>query len=186
MNNRLLKTFCATWLGASLAACGSTQGEETPAGPAKEADVQSALARFQEARVVGSVDGEPFAIEGQLGKVPQLSALRARDNAGAEVREALGDIAPVFRLSEGDLLFRRASVDAQGHRHLRFQQLQDGLPVVGGELLVHVNQQRHHHAGHPQARRGRRRHGRCARGHELRAAGRHLQLLPDALRPRLV
>jgi vibriolysin len=154
LRNRLLRTFCAAWLGASLAACGSTQGEESPAIPSKDADIQSALARIPGARVVGSDALGPYAIEGRLGQAPRLSAMRARSEPAAEVRESLGLIAPVFRLSDGELLFRRETVDAQGHRHLRFQQSRLGRPVVGGELVLHQDTEGVLYAANGSARGG--------------------------------
>jgi vibriolysin len=139
MSKRLLKAVCAAWLGASLAACGSTQEQEAPVLPAKDADIQSALARFQRARVVANTEeGVPFYIEGRLGEVPRLSEQRAREDGDA-ARVAINDIAPAFRLNGDDLVFRKSSVDSQGHQHLRFQQTLNGFKVVGGELILHVN-----------------------------------------------
>ncbi|XXF80541.1 M4 family metallopeptidase [Myxococcaceae bacterium GXIMD 01537] len=154
MSNQFLKTFAAAALGASLAACGTTQGEEAPVVPSKDADIQSALARFQEARVVGSTDGVPYYIEGRLGRVSQVSAQRARNEPGDAARAALGDIAPAFRLSDADLSFQRATTDAQGNQHLRFQQLKDGLPVVGGQLLLHLDRDGNIFAANGSARDG--------------------------------
>ena len=139
MSNRLLKAVCAAWLGASLAACGSMQEEAAPVLLAKDADIRSALARFEQARVVANTEeGVPYFIEGRLGEVSRLSEQRARAD-GEAAREALGDIAPAFRLDSGDLVFRKRSVDGQGHQHLRFQQTLNGLKVVGGELVLHAD-----------------------------------------------
>ena len=61
MSNRVLKAVCAAWLGASLAACGSTQDEAVQAQSAKDADIRSAMARFEKARVVANTDeGVPY------------------------------------------------------------------------------------------------------------------------------
>ena len=67
-----------------------------------------------------------------------MSALSARE-AGDAVRVALNNIAPAFRLSGNDLVLKKSSVDAQGRRHLRYQQTLNGLKVVGGELILHVD-----------------------------------------------
>ncbi|MBN1209954.1 MAG: peptidase M4, partial [Myxococcaceae bacterium] len=139
LSNRVLKTFCAAWLGASLAACGSVQEEPQQVLPSKDADIKSALARFDEAQVLGSTDGVPFFIKGRLGQAPRISEQRARQEGDA-VRVAMNEIAPAFRLNGDDLLFRKASVDPQGNRHLRFQQTLNGHKVVGGELILHVDQ----------------------------------------------
>ncbi len=136
MSNRYLRTFCAAWLGASLAACGSMQEGEAPVQGGDDADIQSALARIKGAQVLGSDEGVPYAVRGQFGRAVQAQgALRSQP----DVREALSLVAPVFRLNAQDLVFRRGTVDAQGHQHLRFQQTKNGLRVVGGELVVHVD-----------------------------------------------
>jgi len=155
MSSRLLKAVCAAWLGASLAACGSTQEQQAPMLPAKDADIQSALARFQQARVVANTEeGVPFYIEGRLGEVPRFSEQRAREDGDA-ARLAINDIAPAFRLNGNDLVFRKSSVDSQGHQHLRFQQTLNGLKVVGGELILHVNPEGLVYAANGSAHGGR-------------------------------
>ncbi|HZH76380.1 MAG TPA: peptidase M4, partial [Archangium sp.] len=94
MSNRLSRVFCAAWLGASLVACGSMQEGETPVSAGDDSDIQSALARIQGARVVGSDDGVPYAVQGRLGRAAPVQGLLAR-SAGVDVREALGLVAPV-------------------------------------------------------------------------------------------
>jgi vibriolysin len=138
--NRVLRTFCAAWLGASLAACGSTAevNEEAVRAGEKDVELQAALARFKDVRVLGSEQGVPFAVSGKLGRVQapgMVSELRAND----AVRAALEDIAPVFRVSAEELTLKRTSQDSRGHQYLRFQQVRNGMEVVGGELLLHVD-----------------------------------------------
>ncbi|HYO53869.1 M4 family metallopeptidase [Archangium sp.] len=155
MANRLMRTVCVAWLGASLAACGSTAevNEEAVQAGQKDVDVQAALARFKDVRVVGSEGGVPYAVTGKLGRLSPagtLSELRAND----ELREAVTDIAPVFRVSGEDLVLKRSTVDEQGHRHLRFQQTLNGLRVVGGELIVHADSAGNIYAVNGSARTG--------------------------------
>ncbi len=153
MSNRYLRTFCAAWLGASLAACGSMQEGEAPVQGGDDADIQSALARIKGAQVLGSDEGVPYAVRGQFGRAVQAQgALRSQP----DVREALSLVAPVFRLDAQDLVFRRATVDAQGHQHLRFQQTKNGLRVVGGELVVHVDAAGNVYAANGSAKDGSR------------------------------
>ncbi|WNG33329.1 peptidase M4 [Archangium violaceum] len=153
--NRVLRTFCVAWLGASLAACGSTAevNEEAVRAGDKDVDIQAALARFKDVRIVGSEAGVPYAVTGKLGRLSAagaVSELRARD----ELRQVVTDIAPAFRVSGEDLVFKRASVDAQGHRHLRFQQTLNGLRVVGGELVLHADGEGLIYAANGSARTG--------------------------------
>ncbi|WP_233166364.1 M4 family metallopeptidase [Archangium sp. Cb G35] len=150
MSNRFVRTFCVAWLGASLAACGSMQEGEAPVQGGDDADIQAALARIQGARVLGTDDGVPYAVKGQFGRASQAAGLRAQP----DVRGALSLVAPVFRLDENDLVFRRATVDAQGHQHLRFQQTKNGLRVVGGELVMHVDAAGNVYAANGSARDG--------------------------------
>ncbi|KFA91942.1 M4 family metallopeptidase [Archangium violaceum] len=150
MSNRFVRTFCVAWLGASLAACGSMQEGEAPVQGGDDADIQAALARVQGARVLGTDDGVPYAVKGQFGRASQAAGLRAQP----DVRGALSLVAPVFRLNENDLVFRRATVDAQGHQHLRFQQTKNGLRVVGGELVMHVDAAGNVYAANGSARDG--------------------------------
>jgi vibriolysin len=139
LGHQFWKTFCAAWLGTSLVACGPLrEAEEQPVLPSEYADVQAALGRFAEVQVLGTANGVPYFIQGQLGQVPQGSTQRSGEDSEA-VRAALRNIAPVFQLRVQDLVFQRATVDAQGNRHLRFQQTLHGLRVVGGELRLHVD-----------------------------------------------
>jgi vibriolysin len=139
LGNRFWKLFCVAWLGTSLVACGSSGETEEPSVPSgMHADVQSALSRFAEIQVLGTTNGVPYFIQGELGQVPPVSTQRSGEDSEA-VRAALRNIAPVFELKSQDLVFWRATVDAGGHRHLRFQQTLHGLRVVGGELRLHVD-----------------------------------------------
>ncbi|WNG14137.1 peptidase M4 [Cystobacter fuscus] len=141
MTNRILRIFCMTWLGVSLAACGSkeTVNEEAVRAGDKDVDIQAALSRFKDVRVVGSEAGVPYAVTGRLGK---LSSAGRLDAAGVkdELREVMAHLAPIFRVDGGDLVLHRSRVDERGHQHLRFQQTLRGLRVVGGELVLHVDE----------------------------------------------
>ncbi|WNG62985.1 peptidase M4 [Archangium gephyra] len=126
------------------------QEGEAPVQGGDDADIQAALARIQGARVLGTDDGVPYAVKGQFGHASQAAGLRAQP----DMRGALSLVAPVFRLNENDLVFRRATVDAQGHQHLRFQQTKNGLRVVGGELVMHVDAAGNVYAANGSARDG--------------------------------
>ncbi|HEX8435240.1 MAG TPA: peptidase M4, partial [Archangium sp.] len=128
------------WLGASLAACGSTTevNEEAVRAGEKDVDIQAALAKFKDVRVVGSEAGVPYMVTGKLGRLPavgSVSAQRAKD----ELRTTAESVSPVFRVSGEELTFKRASTDARGHQFLRFQQVHNGLEVIGGEMLLHAD-----------------------------------------------
>ncbi len=110
-----------------LAAC-EVDNSQVPEGMPKSdaaadslGDVQAALAALPSAQVVGSHDdGVPFMLKGSL------------DNASG-----LQGIAAAFRLNATDLVMKRSTVDEQGNSHIRYGQTKNGLPVIGGELIVH-------------------------------------------------
>ncbi|MBJ6762617.1 M4 family metallopeptidase [Myxococcaceae bacterium JPH2] len=135
MDHRYWKVLGMAWLGLSLAACGDEAPRAKP-GTSGE-DIRSALGALGGAKVLGTqVEGViPDTIRGELAHVERG---RAGLSAEQSLAPALAAVAPVFRLSPKDLVFRKASTDAQGNEHLRYQQTKNGLEVVGGNLLVHV------------------------------------------------
>jgi Zn-dependent metalloprotease len=158
--NLTLRAFCVAWLGASLVACGSVEEHGgVPEGAQKDTEVWSALSQLEGVGVLDS-DGEvPSYIRGRLGKVSSTVAaqLMRRDAAAsAEVRSALEHVAPVFRLSAEELVFKRSSTDVRGHQFLRFQQVHQGLEVIGGELLLHVDTEGNVYAANGTVRGGQR------------------------------
>ncbi|WP_240486549.1 M4 family metallopeptidase [Hyalangium minutum] len=103
-------------------------------------DVQSALAALPSARVLGThANGVPYMLDGRLGTASGSVQGLAGLNASDQVSQALASIAPAFRLNASDLAVRRVRTDEQGVTHIRYAQLKNGLPVVGEELILHVN-----------------------------------------------
>ncbi|WP_228530869.1 MULTISPECIES: M4 family metallopeptidase [Myxococcaceae] len=106
------------------------------------AEVQSALSALPSAQVVDvGVRGVPTFLRGDLGQADQTIASFGQSNAPARVGTSLQRIAPVFRLRAEDLVVRGVQQDELDFTHLRYQQTKNGLPVVGGELIVHVNKE---------------------------------------------
>jgi Zn-dependent metalloprotease len=119
--------LAAALLALPLAACEVDNSQLPEGAPKADAaadslgDVQAALAALPSAQVAGSHDdGVPFMIKGSL------------DNASG-----LQGIAAAFRLQATDLVMKRSTVDEQGNTHIRYGQTKNGLPVVGGELIIH-------------------------------------------------
>ncbi|XXF78894.1 M4 family metallopeptidase [Myxococcaceae bacterium GXIMD 01537] len=144
MTNRLLKTFCAAWLGLAFAGCDTAVDTEGTGdiGATEEkdsfADVQSALSAMDGARVVDShKDGTPYFIKGNLGRVSNVGSLSAR-SGGDGASMALSLIAPAFRLNAQDLVFKRGTTDSEGNQHLRYAQTKNGIEVKFAELVLHV------------------------------------------------
>lgn len=142
VRNRIIAALLAT---LPLAACEMADPETAAPGTEKVdelaiGDVQSALAALPSARVLGAHDnGIPYMIDGRLGQasapVQGLTGLKASD----QVSQALVGIASAFRLNASDLAVRRSRTDELGVTHIRYAQLKNGLPVVGEELILHVN-----------------------------------------------
>jgi len=158
VRNRIL----AALLALPFAACVVEGSDETlventdGVGTLSPADVKAALSAIPEAHVLGThEDGVvPFMVRGDFGSAGQsLRGLSARD-ANARVGDALHRIAPVFRLRAGDLVVKSTRVDEQGHTHIRYAQTKNGLPVVGHELVVHVDQDGRVYAANGSARDG--------------------------------
>jgi vibriolysin len=139
LSNKILKTFCAAWLGLTFTGCATEEQvaaeEVTSISDERDGtDIQQALTSLGNVTVLANQkDGvTPAFIKGDLGRMS--AGLRAGDE-----REVARQIAPVFRMRAEDLVFKRASKDAQGHTYLRYGQTKNGLPVMGAELILFVN-----------------------------------------------
>ncbi|WP_224364820.1 M4 family metallopeptidase [Hyalangium versicolor] len=155
VRNRIVAALLAT---LPLAACEMADPESAAPGTQKVeeleiADVQSALAALPSARVVGAHDnGVPYMISGQLGTAKPavgLTLVASHDR----VAQSLPSIASVFRMNASDLAVSRVFTDEQGD-HIRYQQLKNGLPVVGEELIIHVDRAGNIYAANGTARDG--------------------------------
>ncbi|MFY0577329.1 hypothetical protein ACN28S_26100 [Cystobacter fuscus] len=62
----------------------------------------------------------------------------------------------MFRLRSSDLVRTRSHRDEQGHTHTRYGQTKNGLPVVGGELILHQDTNGLIYAANGSARDGER------------------------------
>ncbi len=150
MRTRML----ATCLALALTGC-ETEPLDPSADLVSTGDVQAALAALPSAEVLGvHADGVPYMIRGQLGSVSTSPRGLSAAEAHAQVGTALASITPVFRLNASDLVVRRLSVDEQGHTHLRYDQTKNGLPVVGHELIIHVDPNGTVYAANGSARDG--------------------------------
>lgn len=142
MTNSLKKM----WIGgallvATIAACdpGAPAGEQKD-DPGSNQDVVEALAALPEATVLQySADGAvPQFVVGELGKIDasQEAGFAVGDSA---LRAALPPILKAFRLENKDLVLRKVNTDEVGGRHYRYVQKFNGMDVVGGDLVVHVD-----------------------------------------------
>ncbi|MDX2086569.1 MAG: M4 family metallopeptidase [Kofleriaceae bacterium] len=122
---------------ATLIASCTTGCQSQP--PPIDKDVDAALADLPNANIIQRTDdGMPSFITGTLA---YLGVPLSGSDADVE-RELRGVLSPViapFHLRVSDLVLRRVSTDEQGARHFRYQQTANGLFVVGGDLIVHVD-----------------------------------------------
>ncbi|MBN8231759.1 M4 family metallopeptidase [Corallococcus macrosporus] len=136
--------FVSALLAFPLVACGvgemDSNTQDGQQKPDEVAEVQNALSVIPGAQIVGSnEDGTPHTIQGRLGQADRPLTGFAAADVHTAIAGSLPSIASLFRLSASDLQVRRISVDEQGTSHIRYAQTLNGLPVVGEELVVHVD-----------------------------------------------
>lgn len=123
---------------AVFAGCDANVDGWTKDDPAPD-DVEDALAQFPEAQVIEwTPDGLPMYIVGEMVKVGEMQSDDPIESDRA-LRPALPPILQAFRLQSNDLALRKMNVDDDGNRHFRYTQTFNGLPVIGGDLVVHVD-----------------------------------------------
>jgi vibriolysin len=124
----------------AIAGCSSTvDGTSKATQDDPPNDVQQALNALPNATVLSwTNDHLPTYIVGELAK---LDAMQSDDAATDEaiLRPALGPIVAPMRLVPGNLVLRQMNTDDQGARHFRYIQTFNSVPVVGGDLVVHVD-----------------------------------------------
>jgi vibriolysin len=161
LSNKLLKTFCAAWLGLAYAACGTADQQQVDADDvmtlAEErngTDIQQALSAIPSATVIATheTDGVPSFVRGNFGQASSSVRGLAAGDVKAAVQGPLSAVAGIFRLRAEDLVFKRMSVDEQGGQHIRFQQMKNGLRVVNGELILHLDAKGNVYAANGDAR----------------------------------
>ncbi len=139
-----MTTILSKWakgrLFATLVASLALAASALAAVPANApADVAGALRALPTVDVVHATrDGVPTFMRGELGTAPKLTA---SDLAGTQqaMRPVLAPALAALRLQPADLRLRKMNVDRNGDQHLRYHQTHQGLDVVGGELIVHVD-----------------------------------------------
>lgn len=144
MRRQLFRNLLGVGFTALLISCAGAGDEPsvTPRDPGVSAlppDIAAAVVALPEAEVVATTDdGVPTFIRGDMGRVGETQD-DDRAAADALIRPQLGAVVAPFRLSETNLVLAKLHTDDQGYRHFRYRQVQDGLDVIGGDLIVHVD-----------------------------------------------
>ena len=102
-------------------------------------DIARALGALSSVEVVQAApDGMPTFLRGDLGQVPKFNAtsLAATEST---MRPVLAPVLAAMRLRPAALQLRKVNVDPMGNQHLRYNLTHRGLPVVGGDMVVHVD-----------------------------------------------
>lgn len=107
------------------------KGADTTLDP----EVVSALEQFPDAEVLAARRGVPTFVRGSFGTV----AAPVESESDAPVRDTLTRVAPVFKLRAENLRLVNTKTDALNATHARYQQMKNGLPVVGGDLILHLD-----------------------------------------------
>ena len=123
-----------------VAACTANVDGTTKVDPNQTPDdVANALAAMPEARVLEwTSDGLPKYIVGEMVKA---GAMQSDDALASDtsLRPMLVPILKAFRMTTDNLALRKMTIDEDGYRHFRYVQMFDGLPVIGSDLVVHVD-----------------------------------------------
>ena len=105
---------------------------------------RSQLLAFQNLRKIDS--NAEVSWDKKVGAAIRLRATLSGPQAGAPetiARQFVTAHKALFAMKEPEeeLALKDVSTDRRGNRHLRFQQMYQGLPVFGSELIVHMDQE---------------------------------------------
>ncbi|QSQ19148.1 M4 family metallopeptidase [Pyxidicoccus parkwayensis] len=126
-------------LGVSLlslisAAC----TESTPPEKSPDAVVAKASSALDGLQVVAVDEASvPTFITGPLGIAPAEASAVASVQAG-QLQPVVERVAPLFRLSPGDLYLKKAYVGFDGDAHFRYGVKRNDIDVYGGEVRLHA------------------------------------------------
>jgi MYXO-CTERM domain-containing protein len=95
---------------------------------------------FRVDRIEAAVDGTPYFVSGELGRIAAGGAARidSAEGAAEAVAGALPAIASTLHVPAADLVARRVDQDRIGMTHVRMEQRKNGLRVVGGDVVLHM------------------------------------------------
>src|SRR5512139_2079219 len=87
-------------------------------------------------RTERAADGVPYFMQGTLGAVG--GPIHELADVDAAMASALPDIGRAIGVPSDQLVARRLDHDELGMTHIRYAQRANGLPVIGGDVIVHL------------------------------------------------
>jgi bacillolysin len=88
------------------------------------------------AQVAHADDGLPYMIRGDLGRAAEQ--INDVSDATRVLAQPLVALAATFDVRASDLIATRVQHDELGMTHVRYEQQKEGLPVIGGDFVVHI------------------------------------------------
>ena len=111
-----------------------TSSTSKTTGTMLDGEVSNALKAFPDAKVLASRRGVPTFVRASFGVVSRK--VTTNDEV---LRKTLVKLAPVFKLTADSLVLAGVKPDITGGSHAHYNQKKNGLPVVGGELVLHLD-----------------------------------------------
>lgn len=135
------KKLCRIGMSASLVAAGFGSGGCRAGADASATPVGLETQQTeQKLELLGTAqDGAPQFYRGELGRIAPSSMRGSVDQQAERAAAVLDSAARLFDLSADELRYVRGSSDERGDSHLRYQQTKDGIDVVGGDFVLHIN-----------------------------------------------
>lgn len=122
-----------------FAACSHSNSSSSAADAAGATPVSLATPRVEV--LDAAAGGDPLFVRGDFGHLDAASMRTSPQATAQALQPLLEDVAQTFSLSATELRYQKSQGDALGYSHHRYQQTHGGLDVVGGDLVVHVNDQ---------------------------------------------
>lgn len=119
------------WLAAILATSAACTGDMPDSTPAA---AEATAYRVQRTEL--AVDGVPYLLQGSLGVA--AAPINELKDVDAALSAAMIEIGRSIQVPANQLFAKRVELDDIGMTHVRYEQRANGLPVVGGQVIVHL------------------------------------------------
>ncbi len=119
----------------------AAQGDAVETRKQHARELQGADVRWNARRGSPSLISSPNLLQAAGASDPAVKGLKGVARAEAAAINVMAGLAPLYGLADAkaSLQVKRSSTDVAGYRHVRLQQIYQGLPVVGGGTIVHFD-----------------------------------------------